>query len=66
LAQTVTIEGTVNEEARIWINERLVIVDQGVFRNSYRLSQGSQDIVIKAVDQAGNETETTLTLSYQP
>lgn len=65
-AQTVEITGKVNEEARVWINERLVIVNQGGFQYAYRLSEGSQDLVIKAIDHAGNETSTTLSLTYQP
>ncbi len=65
-SQTVEIEGSVNEEARVWINERLAIVDQGVFRSSFRLSEGDQEITIKAIDLAGNEATTSLTLTYQP
>jgi len=63
--QNVEIVGQTDPDTRVWINERLVIMGtEGRFVSSIRLKDGSQDITIRAVDAAGNETTKILTLSY--
>jgi len=61
----VSIEGTTDGEATLNINDRLVVVDpDGSFTFFTTLSEGENTFNLKAVDKAGNETETSLTLHF--
>ena len=65
--QTIEIRGSTEENARVWINDKLVIVgSEGKFVSTYRLNQGTQDLKIKTIDAAGNESEQVLSVSYSP
>lgn len=65
--QVVEIKGRTEQGVRVWINDKLVIIgNNGNFVSTYRLSVGQQEIVVKAIDLAGNETEEILVLSYSP
>lgn len=61
----VNIKGTTDEDAQVYINDRFVTVeDNGSFSFATTLSEGVNDFSIKAVDKAGNETSTSLSLNF--
>ena len=63
----ITIAGATDEDNRVLINDRLVIVDvQGNFSYSVRLSDGENTFKIQAYDNAGNKTEKELKVTYSP
>lgn len=67
LQKNVTVEGTTESDARVSVNERLAIVDgEGNFSLQVPLEEGENILTVKAVDQAGNETERTTTVYYSP
>lgn len=64
--QEIEISGATEPDATAYINGRLAIVDtNGQFHQTFKLSQGDNLIVIKAVDVAGNHSEKQLTVSYE-
>jgi hypothetical protein len=61
----VTIQGTTESSAQITINDRVISVDgNGKFQYTLTLNEGENKFTVKAVDQAGNTTEKTLTLTF--
>lgn len=61
----VTIKGSSNEKSEITINDRFVsLKDDNTFVYSSTLNEGSNEFKIKVVDEAGNETEKTLTVNF--
>ncbi len=64
----VTFSGGVNElGSKVFIGERMVIVQSdGKFSLPYQLVEGDQEIQIKAVDKAGNESTTLIKLRWEP
>jgi bacillopeptidase F len=63
----VVIEGKTEERVTLKINDRLVIIDEdGSFAFATSLSEGENTFKILAEDQAGNSTETSLTLHFTP
>ena len=61
------ISGKTESRVSLTINERVVIVDsQGIFNFPVTLSEGDNQVLIKATDQAGNTTEEEINLSYHP
>jgi len=66
-SQTIEIRGKTEEKARVWINDKLVIIgEDGQFVATHRLNQGNQELKIKSIDSAGNETEQVISVSYSP
>ena len=66
-AKSISIEGTTDQGASVTINDRVAIVGgDGRFNYSYGLNEGENTLVIRATDQAGNEVEETLTITYSP
>lgn len=63
-----TFVGGVNEEgAKVYIGERMAILtSEGKFNLPYQLVEGDQEIAVKAVDSAGNESVTTIKLRWEP
>lgn len=62
----VRIEGTTGEEVLVKINGLPVVVDsEGTFSYSISLVEGSNTIVIMAIDIAGNTEQKTLTITYE-
>lgn len=60
--ERVTIKGEIDEEAEVYINDKIIVLDdQNAFSQSVNLSSGDNNIVIRAVDKAGNETKLELT-----
>ncbi len=68
---TLTIEGTTDPDALVWLNNEpqpLPVNSNGVFRVVRQLQEGENTIVVRAVDNAGNEMEAsyTVVLRTQP
>lgn len=62
----VTIVGKTEEEVDIRINDRYVVVQPNyTFSYPYPLKDGSNDVVVKAIDRAGNVTQVTKKITYQ-
>ncbi len=65
--QLVTLTGTTDPDSKISVNDRFVYPKaDGTFTTQYSLSSGENILLIQAVDQAGNVTSSTLTLTYHP
>lgn len=69
--KTITVEGNVAKDSgvdiRVTVNERLAIVDSdGNFSAQIPLLEGENNLVVVAVDEAGNKTEKTITVFYTP
>jgi len=66
--RVVNFEGLVGEEGvRVTIGERVAIVStDGSFSLPYQLIEGEQEIEIKAVDRAANESKTKIKLKWEP
>jgi hypothetical protein len=63
----ITIEGSTEEGADVLINGRIVAVDEfGSFSFFTTLSEGENNFEVVARDKAGNESNTGLTLSFNP
>lgn len=64
----VTFAGGVNESgSKVYIGERMVIVQaDGKFSLPYQLVEGDQELQIRAVDKAGNESVTSIKLRWEP
>ena len=62
---SIVIEGMIDEEANISINDQFVMQksDNGFYK-TINLSEGDNELKIKAIDMAGNETETVLKVKY--
>ena len=64
--EKITIQGEINEEATVVINDRLVIVDaQNQFEHPFTLSTGENKILILVTDKAGSEVETELIVTRE-
>jgi Glucodextranase, domain B len=62
-----TIEGTTEENVQVSINGRHVFVDdEGTFSYTITLTEGENKFSAKAVDEAGNSTETEFSVTYTP
>ncbi len=66
--QLVTFQGSVDKAgAKVYIGDHMVILNpDNTFSFQYQLTQGSQQIAIKAIDGAGNESDSTMTLTWNP
>jgi hypothetical protein len=63
----IKILGLTEEEATVTVNGRLAVVNQdGSFELPFSLAEGENQIKIRATDQAGNQTEKEITVSYSP
>lgn len=64
----VNFVGGVNEEgAKVYIGERMaILMSDGKFNLPYQLLEGDQEIAIKAIDSAGNESVTNIKLRWEP
>jgi hypothetical protein len=60
--------GSVNElGSKVYIGDRMVIVQpDGKFTLPYQLIEGDQEVIIKAIDKAGNEKISTINLRWEP
>lgn len=65
--QNVSIKGSTDADSSLTINDRLVSInDDGSFSYDFVLSEGENNLTIKTVDKAGNETQTSLKLNFSP
>ncbi len=63
----IIIKGKTEKEAVVTVNERQVIVGlEGNFEADYFLTEGDNEIIVVAKDKAGNKTEKTIKVKYQP
>jgi len=63
----VTIKGTTDPNDQVTINDRIVAVDDnGNYQYTLSLSDGDNKFAVKATDQAGNNTEKDITLTFTP
>lgn len=64
----VNFVGGVNEEnSKVYVGERMAILtSEGKFDLPYQLVEGDQDIVVKAIDRAGNESEMSVKVRWEP
>jgi hypothetical protein len=61
------IEGTTEDNVRIQVNQRQVVVEQdGSFAFATTLSQGQNNFTVVAEDHAGNKTEKTFMVNFTP
>ena len=61
----ITIEGTSEPNTQITVNDRIVAGDDnGKFQYTITLNDGENKFTVKSIDQAGNTTETALTLNF--
>ena len=65
--KTVTIRGTTENDARLSVNDRFIIVEpDGDFEYSASLNEGENKFIFKASDVAGNSHEIEFKLEYSP
>jgi hypothetical protein len=63
----ISVEGTTDPENSVTVNEHVAIVNSsGKFSTTFSLADGDNELVIKAVDPAGNETEKKLSVKFTP
>ena len=61
----VTVQGETDKDVSVRINNTPVIVTtQGAFQKNVRLKEGENTLTIRAIDIAGNTTETELKVTY--
>lgn len=64
--RTLTIKGTTEPEAKVTINDRLVMADkEGNFSTNYYLAEGKNELKFEVVDKAGNKTERTISVEFR-
>ncbi len=62
----ISIKGLTDEGNSLTLNDRFIYVSpDGSFSSNFRLNDGENKLEFKAIDRAGNETKTTLTVNYQ-
>lgn len=65
--QTITVQGTTDTDNTVTVNGSRAIVDSsGNFSYNLNLSEGDNNLMISAVNQAGQKTEKTLKVNYKP
>lgn len=64
--QVTQIKGTTEANAQVYINDHLTYANgAGAFSLSYQLQEGSNALDIRAIDPAGNQAETKLTVTFR-
>lgn len=64
--ETITVEGEVEPNARVFVNGRRHTADsEGIFKASLRLNEGDNTITIRAEDVAGQTAKIEITVKYQ-
>ena len=63
--QKLTIEGKTDPQVQVTVNDRLIFVkDDGSFSTVQQLNEGDNNFTVKAVDDAGNNTQKQFTVSF--
>ncbi|MBD3279807.1 MAG: hypothetical protein GF390_03810 [Candidatus Pacebacteria bacterium] len=64
--QIITIKGKTEPYAKVYINGRLTTAgSDGSFNSRYQLHEGENKLEFKAIDKAGNQTRTTITVKFR-
>lgn len=64
---SVEVKGKTDPDVKVTINDLWAIIDtNGNFTYTLKLRDGDNPVIIKAVDKAGNTTESKFTVSYSP
>lgn len=64
--QVLSITGNTEPGAKVYLNGRLIYAqNDGSFSSSYRLEEGENSLLFKAVDKAGNTSETELKVNFK-
>lgn len=64
--QVLSISGKTEAGAKIYLNDRLLSTrSDGTFTGTYNLSEGENSLKFRAIDRAGNESETELKVTFR-
>jgi hypothetical protein len=64
--QTITVKGKTEPLAKVYVNDRFVLADQeGLFQSNYYLKEGKNELIIKAIDKALNQTELKVEVEFR-
>lgn len=64
--RTLSIQGSTEPEARLLINDRLVLADkEGNFSSNYYLAEGKNQLLFIITDKAGNRTERQIEVEFR-
>jgi uncharacterized protein YfaP (DUF2135 family) len=64
--QSITVEGTTEPRAKVFLNGRLFFArSDGSFSTTYQLSEGDNELKVKAIDLAGNQSEQVVKVSFR-
>jgi hypothetical protein len=64
--QAITIKGKTEPNAKVYLNGRLIFAkSDGEFSTTHQLQEGENKLSFRAVDQAGNEREQEITVSFR-
>lgn len=64
--QNLEIRGETEPGSQLQLNNRLVFVgSDGMFRTTYHLSEGDNDLEFEVTDKAGNQTAQTITVRFR-
>jgi hypothetical protein len=65
--QSITISGTTDPKTRVYLQDKLLFTNnQGNFSGQYQLGDGENILKFRAIDAAGNITESMLTVYFKP
>lgn len=66
--RTIKVAGKIEDQnVKVYLNDRIVFVNSaGEFSESFQLSDGENTLKLKAVDEAGNETEAERVVTFRP
>lgn len=64
-SQNITIRGQVDKPSQVYINDRFTVLSADlVFSQQFRLNNGENTIVVRAVDSAGNISQNEIKVSF--
>lgn len=64
--QAITVSGSTEPRAKVYLNDRLLFAkSDGSFSSTYQLNEGDNELRFKAVDDAGNEAETVMSVHFR-
>lgn len=64
--QSLAVRGSTEPNAKVYLNDRLVFArSDGSFSTSFQLAEGDNELRFRVVDEAGNETEQTIQVSFR-
>lgn len=64
--QNITVKGKTESNSKVYLNGRLIFAGSaGDFSTTYQLSEGDNELRLRAVDKAGNEREQVITVKFR-